>query len=359
MVEEYGQSANNWPVRANGYQVLMIMTDITVFICCNWNDYYGTMPLRDTLMSRSISFYSRFLLLICLQLICLKTHAYQFGAREDVSQWRAQPSTQQLCELHHPIPEYGEAVFSQRSGQSLVFELNSFRPLQRQGTVDVSVVAPAWLHQFQSQHLGLMSSQTGLQPVLTDDPLASQLLDELQAGLFPLLRHIGWSDQHPVEVSISSVNFADAYAAFQTCVANLLPGDFAEFEHSTVLFDTDKTFIKPQYQQRLNLIAAYVLKDSSVQEVLLAGHTDSIWKSEYNTDLSKQRAESVKRYLMDKGIPEARLQISFHGESKPLLPNNTPANRQKNRRVVISLKKEDGEKAGIEKVTSSSPLSKK
>ena len=179
----------------------------------------------------------------------------------------------------------------------------------------------------------------GLQPIATTDTLAELVLDELQAGLFPLITHEGWTQPHPVEVVISAVHFKEAYAAFQTCIAQLLPGDFSDFEHSTVLFDTDKTDIKPQYQQRLNLIASYVLKDKSVQSVLLAGHTDSVWKSGYNTDLSRRRALAVKDYLLDKGLTDEQLQISFFGESKPQLANNTPANRQKNRRVVITLAK--------------------
>jgi hypothetical protein len=277
--------------------------------------------------------------LLCLASISLPAHAYQFGAREDVAKWIAEPSTDRVCELHHPIPEYGEAVFSQRAGQALVFELNSMRPLAQTDNVDIHAVAPAWLHQIDSKHLGLLSSQTGLQPVFTAEPLASQILDELQGGLFPVITHIGWSAQHPVEVAVSSVNFADAYTAFQTCVANLMPGDFGDIERTTVLFDTDKTLIKPLYQQRLKQVAAYVLKNDKINSVLVEGHTDSIWKKDYNIDLARRRAESVKQFLLEQGLPESRLEMSFHGETKPAAPNNTPENRQKNRRVVIALDK--------------------
>jgi outer membrane protein OmpA-like peptidoglycan-associated protein len=279
-------------------------------------------------------------MLIGIQLVSAWVNAYQFGAREDVSQWRAEPSTQHLCELHHPIPEYGEAIFSQRSGYALNFELNAMRPLPNTGSAELTVVAPAWWPKIATRHLGMISTQAGFQPISTAEPLAASLLDELQAGLFPLIAHEGWSKEHPVEVVISAVNFMDAYAAFQSCIAQLLPGEFSDFEHSTILFDTDKFDIKPQYQQRLNLIAAYVLGDASVQNVFLVGHADSVWKADYNKDLSKRRALAVKEYLMNQGISEAQLQVSFLGESKPVVPNNTPANRQKNRRVVISLEKD-------------------
>jgi sodium-type flagellar protein MotY len=285
-------------------------------------------------------FYWRVLMVIGIQCVSTCVYAYQFGSREDVSQWRAEPSTQKLCELHHPIAEYGEAVFSQRAGDALNFELNSMRPLPHTGMAQLTAVAPAWLHQIAGKHLGMITSQAGLQPITASEPLAALLLDELQAGLFPLITHVGWSQQHPVEVVISAVNFMDAYAAFQTCIAKLAPGEFADFERSTILFDTDKADIKPQYQQRLNLIADYVLNDASVQNIVLVGHTDSVWKSDYNQDLSKRRALAVKYYLMDQGIAETQFQVGFLGEAKPAVANNTPSNRQKNRRVVITLLKD-------------------
>ncbi|MFM7769518.1 MAG: OmpA family protein, partial [Bacteroidota bacterium] len=67
----------------------------------------------------------------------------------------------------------------------------------------------------------------------------------------------------------------------------------------------------------------------------VSGHTDNIGSRETNMALSKKRAESVKRYLMAKGIPESKFEILYFGPDKPIAPNDTEAGRAKNRRVEM------------------------
>jgi OOP family OmpA-OmpF porin len=67
---------------------------------------------------------------------------------------------------------------------------------------------------------------------------------------------------------------------------------------------------------------------------VVEGHTDSIGTREYNLDLSRKRAESVKQYLVEEfGISEFRISTEAYGESRPVADNKTDAGRQKNRRV--------------------------
>jgi outer membrane protein OmpA-like peptidoglycan-associated protein len=56
-----------------------------------------------------------------------------------------------------------------------------------------------------------------------------------------------------------------------------------------------------------------------------------------NMILSKKRAESVKRFLTEKGINEGRIETQFFGESKPIEDNSTAMGRQKNRRVELKI----------------------
>jgi OOP family OmpA-OmpF porin len=69
----------------------------------------------------------------------------------------------------------------------------------------------------------------------------------------------------------------------------------------------------------------------------VAGHTDSIGTEEYNQDLSVRRAESVADYLVQNGVSRDRLRVVGYGETRPKVPNDTPENRQQNRRVVLSI----------------------
>lgn len=70
----------------------------------------------------------------------------------------------------------------------------------------------------------------------------------------------------------------------------------------------------------------------------VAGHTDSTGEESYNQDLSRRRAETVRRYLVDKGIPATRLTATGHGETMPLADNATRQGRAQNRRVELRVK---------------------
>lgn len=80
-----------------------------------------------------------------------------------------------------------------------------------------------------------------------------------------------------------------------------------------------------------------VLKTNPKLKLSIEGHTDSTGSYELNRDLSQKRAESVKKYLIEKGIDESRLLAKGFGSSKPLVSNETLASRRKNRRVELKL----------------------
>jgi OOP family OmpA-OmpF porin len=70
--------------------------------------------------------------------------------------------------------------------------------------------------------------------------------------------------------------------------------------------------------------------------VLVEGHTDDRGGFERNEKLSQERAESVKKHLIDEcGVDPSRIDANGCGYSKPRFPNDTPENRQENRRVEI------------------------
>lgn len=69
----------------------------------------------------------------------------------------------------------------------------------------------------------------------------------------------------------------------------------------------------------------------------VAGHADSTGPEEYNQKLSERRAASVKKALVDDGISADIITTRGYGETAPLVPNTTPENRAKNRRVDITV----------------------
>ncbi|MGH9808239.1 MAG: outer membrane protein OmpA [Terriglobia bacterium] len=103
-----------------------------------------------------------------------------------------------------------------------------------------------------------------------------------------------------------------------------------------VLFDFDKAVVKTEGKSKLDDLAAKV-KAINLEVVIAIGHTDSIGSDAYNQKLSVRRAESVKAYLVSKGVEPNRIYTEGKGEKQPVASNKTADGRQKNRRVEIEV----------------------
>ncbi|MCX8022647.1 MAG: SUMF1/EgtB/PvdO family nonheme iron enzyme [Syntrophorhabdaceae bacterium] len=100
-----------------------------------------------------------------------------------------------------------------------------------------------------------------------------------------------------------------------------------------IQFDFDKWNVKPMYHNELEEFAN-VMKKHPEMKVTIEGHTCSIGGAKYNLGLSQKRAESVRRYLIEKfGIEPERLQAKGYGLTKPIASNKTAEGRRKNRRI--------------------------
>jgi outer membrane protein OmpA-like peptidoglycan-associated protein len=102
-----------------------------------------------------------------------------------------------------------------------------------------------------------------------------------------------------------------------------------------VNFDFDKATLRQEDIAILDRDAAAFLKGHGDVTVEVAGHTDSRGSDAYNMNLSQQRADAVRRYLIDKGVAADRLTAKGYGESKPIADNATDEGRFKNRRVEL------------------------
>jgi len=71
--------------------------------------------------------------------------------------------------------------------------------------------------------------------------------------------------------------------------------------------------------------------------ILVEGHTDDTGPDDFNMTLSERRAKSVAGYLQSKGLPVERFMIKWYGETQPKFPNDSEANRVKNRRVELAI----------------------
>ena len=103
-----------------------------------------------------------------------------------------------------------------------------------------------------------------------------------------------------------------------------------------VLFDFDKSNIKPEAGAILDRLVAF-MNENKDKRAALSGHTDSIGTPAYNQKLSERRVNSVKDYVVKKGVNSGRISGQGFGESKPIADNKTKEGRAKNRRVEIKV----------------------
>lgn len=105
-----------------------------------------------------------------------------------------------------------------------------------------------------------------------------------------------------------------------------------------VNFETDSAVLLPESKAILDETAMSLkaMEDPNVL-IEIGGHTDPIGTKDYNLTLSQQRAESVRQYLVGKGVEGSRLQARGYGESQPVASNDTEAGRAQNRRVEFRI----------------------
>ncbi len=102
-----------------------------------------------------------------------------------------------------------------------------------------------------------------------------------------------------------------------------------------LLFESNKDVIKNSSYSSLNELAT-IMKQNTEARLHLEGHTDNVGNDDFNLDLSQRRAESVKRFLIERGISEYRITTNAFGEARPVDTNDTDPGRAKNRRVEMT-----------------------
>lgn len=102
----------------------------------------------------------------------------------------------------------------------------------------------------------------------------------------------------------------------------------------SVLFASGKFELLGGAQEKLNQVAD-ALKTQGDHDIVVEGHTDSQGNENSNMELSRNRAESVRSYLISRGIPSEKIRAVGIGQSRPVADNKTPEGRANNRRVEI------------------------
>jgi len=128
--------------------------------------------------------------------------------------------------------------------------------------------------------------------------------------------------------------------ADQTVVVNLelrpalVEGQVLSFNN--IYFDVGSATLKPESYGVLDGVVETLL-DNPDATVRIAGHTDSDGSESFNQTLSEQRAQSVFTYLVNHGVSARRLSTIGYGETAPVVPNTSSANKAQNRRIEFTV----------------------
>lgn len=149
------------------------------------------------------------------------------------------------------------------------------------------------------------------------------------------------------QIKIKSIGEADDYNTFE--IPALEEDELYAPSTLTIQFELPRTFTldnvefesgkstltKDSYIELKELLDYLKLKNDINIEI--AGHTDDVGDDESNLKLSKARAETVRNYLISKGITPHRVIAKGYGETQPISSNTTEAGRQKNRRTEVRI----------------------
>jgi outer membrane protein OmpA-like peptidoglycan-associated protein len=103
----------------------------------------------------------------------------------------------------------------------------------------------------------------------------------------------------------------------------------------SVLFASNRSDLLPSAQAKLNDVGSALTKQDAESKITVEGHTDSQGTASYNQELSQRRAQSVRDYLVSRGIASDRVTAQGFGLTRPLADNASAEGRANNRRVEI------------------------
>lgn len=146
-----------------------------------------------------------------------------------------------------------------------------------------------------------------------------------------VLRHAARKQLPVAAVPVPKTTVADSLVEINA----MMPKDL------TICFEFDKVRLNPdqQFESRLPEFKGW-LEQYPNSTLLVTGYTDLVGGKEYNQKLGLERAQAMQKYLESKGFPASRMIVSSGGEDNPVAGYITAGERAKNRRTVISIKKQ-------------------
>lgn len=237
--------------------------------------------------------------------------------------WRKRASEATAKAFNMETPQYWYDMFKGQQGEKNGISYNM-------GGSRVFNLADA------NQYFGITDGTNRYKAVY--DQVSKYLKDLNPAGFNQNVKRIVPYEEAVNTTYLKSVENIEAGASYKTDYSQKATNVVASGQWR-INFEVGRATIRPEGKDVLEQIYNLLIQaeDSKLE---LVGHTDNAGTPEGNYSLSTARAEAVKSYLMQKGIPADRFQkIDGKGQDEPVADNATPAGKAQNRRVVVSILK--------------------
>jgi hypothetical protein len=259
----------------------------------------------------------------------------------DASRWLSAKSATS-CELRHPVPDFGNAIFTYRNNGDLGFKLESVWPFKaKEQRGQLLVLSPPWRHLPPDPRRVEVKLDGDDAPLEVSADISRWLLASIEKGGMASLRFEQAGDAPQwVRVSLSPVNFLPAYGEFLACIPTLPEPPPPQYTLQQAgfwypHFDTDSYRLSKSNEQMLSTLAEYLKQHEEIEHLEIRGYADDTGKEKYNLALSEKRAAAVQQWLLEREVAAARLLSRHFGESEPASQGKTPQARAMNRRVEL------------------------
>ncbi len=220
----------------------------------------------------------------------------------------------------------------------LFFRLNAYNSVLGEGAATLLAAAAPWQPGRGDIDLGTVRIGRGQVLFNSSQAQAGRLFRGLLEGRSPLVRHYS-STGGLSEVRLLPVKFRQAYSDYEACTTKLLAKNFEQVRQSQIGFPGGGIELDIKARFTLQVMLDYLKADPTVNHLILEGYSDNSGNRLTNRELSRRRAMAVMSYFKENGLQESQMTLRFHGEQYPLAPNNSAANRAKNRRVSVRLER--------------------
>jgi sodium-type flagellar protein MotY len=295
-------------------------------------------PVQNCSGKPTLSRPRRWMTGVALFVFSLTVQAQHYQASAFDRGWQLHASALE-CRLVQQIPYFGNAVFRHNAGEALRFQLESSRALTP-GDARLAVQAPVWRDSVAPEQIAMVALRAGSQPLELGELLAERLISVLIEGWLPVFETVaGAPGGNVASIALVAVGFRPAYEEYRDCVTQLLPVSFADVARTRIRYDDMEFEPDAAARRRIDLLLRHIELAGNVKAVYVDGYADDSVGGPENLELSRQRAEAVNAYLLEKGLPGELVTTRFHGTRLPVARGRSDAARAENRRVTIRLEK--------------------